>query len=299
MNVSMMRIHLYIIGLVAAIAFGFGCAEQSVIDLELTIPSPRILVQDAWQNIQPSWHPDGARVVFVAQSATGKPRGSWLRTVEINDRKVTTLFQDTTFAYFPKYSGDGKELVFVSGRSGSFDVWIQHLTDGSTVHLSHEPGSETFPCWSPDDGTIAYITQGRIAFTDRNGANVSYAANLPSSAWSLCWGEDAGTVIFSCFRDGFEQIYSYDRQEQQVRELSEEPLEGNWPAAPRKSQQAIGAYFVFQSGGGILLYKFTSQSVTEVVASGLMPAWSPDGLDLVYTSGGKLVQETLLVMMDE
>jgi len=295
----MMRIRPHIIGLLSAMAFGLGCSEQSVIDLERTIPSPRILVQDGWQNIQPSWHPDGTRLVYVAQSATGKPRGSSVRTVEIENRQVTTLFQDTTFAYFPQYSGDGQDLLFVSGRSGSFDVWLQHLANGVTVHLSHEPGSESFPCWSPDNRTIAYITQGRIAFADRDGANVSYAANQPSSAWSLCWGGDAATVIFSSFHDGFEQIFLYDRLEQQVRDLSDEPLEGNWPAAPRHPQQEIGAYFVFQSNGGIFLYKLAGQSVTEVVASGLMPAWSPDGLDLVYSSGGKLVQETILVMMNE
>ena len=75
----------------------------------------------------------------------------------------------------PKLSPDGREIIFVSARGASCDVYradadgssVTQLTDGP-AYVNHE-----FPCWSPDGARIL---------------------------WTACWA--GGQAIYVMNRDG-------------------------------------------------------------------------------------------------
>ncbi len=306
----MVKIKHYCYIVISLAAFLSGCSEQSVVDFERTIPSPIVLVQDGLQNLQPSWHPDGKQIVYVAQLTSGS-RGTQIRMVDIASRERRTLFVDSTGAFFPRISPDGKRLLFISSRSGSADVWSYHFIDATFQRLTHLPGNESFPCWSPDGGKIAFLSQGRIAFTDTLGSMPTFAENVPFAAFSLCWSEERGSVIFSAFRDDVirDQLLRYRIEDQQVEDVLADGLFGNWPACTQHRKNLLGAFIAFQDfadpggssilGGGISLCRLSTGSITRIVASGFSPAWSLDGLQLAYASNGKIMLETIWVMMDE
>lgn len=276
-----------------------ACSDQSVVDFELTIPAPTVLVKDEWQNIQPSWHPDGEQVVYVAQSTKSTVRGSHICSVSIESREKQVLFSDSTFAYMPRFSPDGNRLLFISHRSGSADIWLYDLGDTSFFRISREPGNETFPLWSPDGKRIAFLTQGRIAFTNTTGAAPVFAQNIPYAVWTMAWSDDSGSLVFSAFQGGIEQLFRYHVEEQRVDEIAEWPIYGNWPACAHHTRNHLGSYIAYQTLGGIWLFKLYTEVETLIVESGLSPAWSPDGLQLVYTNGNNIMLESIWVMMDE
>ena len=62
----------------------------------------------------------------------------------------------------PKFSPDGKWIVFVSDREGSENLWIMHPDGSGVKQVSKDPNSDfTSPSWAPDGN---YIFVSKAAF---------------------------------------------------------------------------------------------------------------------------------------
>lgn len=64
------------------------------------------------------------------------------------------LTNDKFFDRYPRWSPDGKQIAFVSDRSGVYEIWTIDA-DGTNlrqVTFGGLPGT-SFPLWSPDGGT--------------------------------------------------------------------------------------------------------------------------------------------------
>lgn len=98
--------------------------------------------------------PDGKRVVYSAagylyqnELRDGQPVGEARRLTQQTDR----------FEYFPSFSRDGRELVYVSWNDGEqARVRRLDLASGRETVITPEPGKYLYPVFSPDGKTIAY-----------------------------------------------------------------------------------------------------------------------------------------------
>ncbi len=120
-----------------------------------------------------SWAPDSRFFVFVGQGMN--------LYLGCADMERTFLLTDSSEADGePKWSPDGKYIVFVSGRTGNGDIYLIRIEDlleelsddfslnlaiGARKHLFHlTPGSEGLdygPNWSPDSKAIVYHSYSR------------------------------------------------------------------------------------------------------------------------------------------
>jgi serine/threonine protein kinase len=66
------------------------------------------------------------------------------------------LTRDLAADHMPSMSADGKELVFVSWRSGNADIWIKNLESGKEKPLTESPAQEISPKISPDGSLVSY-----------------------------------------------------------------------------------------------------------------------------------------------
>ena len=99
--------------------------------------------------------PDGARVVYSAlghlyvkdlraEGAAGEPR------------RLTT--QTSHFEFFPSYSRDGRELVYVSWHDQQLgSVRKLDLASGRDTLVTPQPGKYLWPRLSPDGRSVAYV----------------------------------------------------------------------------------------------------------------------------------------------
>ena len=111
---------------------------------------------------------------------------------------------------WPIFSPDG-HIVFVSARSGNYDVYIINV-DGTTVQsLISTPEDENFPCFSPDGTMVAYLSRGEkgvkicVMKSDQSRREFlvippNYITDkyvMPNLAGYPVWSPDGHSIVFT------------------------------------------------------------------------------------------------------
>ena len=103
-----------------------------------------------WMSLDVS--PDGQTIVFDLLGD--------LYTLPITGGKATRLTSGIAYDVQPRFSPDGKRVVFISDRSGDDNVWIMSLDGRDTLQLSKGIDNEYMsPEWTPD-GNYVVVSKG-------------------------------------------------------------------------------------------------------------------------------------------
>ena len=106
--------------------------------------------EGSWISLDVS--PDGKTIVFDLLGD--------LYTLPIEGGKATPLTQGMAFDAQPRFSPDGKRIVFTSDRGGGENVWILSLDLKDTIQVTKGKGNVYHsPEWTPD-GKYVVVTKG-------------------------------------------------------------------------------------------------------------------------------------------
>ncbi|MDQ2777164.1 MAG: hypothetical protein M3Y57_19930 [Acidobacteriota bacterium] len=136
---------------------------------------------------EPEMSPDGNWIVVRVQDpqedlALIRPDGSDLHRIT-ND-----TFSDRS----PHWSPDGKQIVFLSNRSGRFELWSIHL-DGSGRRQITKNGS-MYSAWSPDGTLVGYPADSKPVALDPPGRALP-DWGLPSIFRPISWSPNRESVV--------------------------------------------------------------------------------------------------------
>ncbi len=204
----------------------------------------------SWLSLDVS--PDGSQLVFDLLGD--------LYTMPIAGGKATRLTSGMGFDAQPRFSPDGKKVVFVSDRSGGENVWIQSLDGKDTTQVTKGNNNMyVSPEWTPDGAYVVSSRGGGLGGAAKlwmynvnggNGLPITTEPTLPATLKLLgaAFGKDPRYMWFAA-------------------------RTGDW------QYNSIGAQYqlhVWDKETGRV-----SQMTTRF-GSGFRPTLSPDGKYLVY-----------------
>jgi Tol biopolymer transport system component len=186
-----------------------------------------------------------------------------LYTLGIGGGTAVPITSGFSFENQPRFSPDGKQIVYVSDRSGADNLWISSVDGSSAKRLTNDLDTMfTSPTWTPDGRYIlvsrlkpkGYGTALEVWMYDVKGG--SGIAVMPSKGTDASPGPIAMGAVAS--PDGRYVYY--------------ETRPGGFPENPRWQI----ARRDLQTG--------EAQTITNDVGGAFRPALSPDGTKLVYAT---------------
>jgi Tol biopolymer transport system component/imidazolonepropionase-like amidohydrolase len=193
----------------------------------------RVLTITEGTNFAVTVGPDGTTVLDLQGALTRLP-GTKLTDGRGDDR-------------LPRFSPDGRQLVFQTFRSGDFDIWKIPAAGGKATAVTAGPDDDREPVWFPDSRHIAFTS-------DRNG-------NLD------IWQQDLATGTRT--------------------PLTTDPADDYWPAVSPDGTRLAFVSDRGGMAGLYIQPLTPARAPAELVASGkagrpVAPAWSPDGHTLAF-----------------
>ncbi|WP_248963607.1 amidohydrolase family protein [Sphaerisporangium perillae] len=253
----------------------------------------------------------GSFPVMGIGSPTMSPDGSTIAFRALNDiylmrigHEPTPLFGDRWWKADPDFSPDGRQLVFVSDRTGTLNVWVRDLATGTDRQLTHLTDSAALSVrWSPNGKEIAYLDQdGALWVLDVATGDIQKVFDATFEPGRPTWSPDGKTIALAAvvpysrrYREGLSKILLVDRATGAGTYVDPAPhrsLQTRGDDGPVWSPDGTMLAFAMESLLWVLPVDRTgrptgpARQVTRELSDA--PAWAGDSATLLYLNGARL-----------
>jgi hypothetical protein len=156
-------------------------------------------------NFEPSWSPDGSKVVFMRQNLTPGEQDLW--SVNANGSGAVNLTESPgAYETGAEFSPDGTKIAYIRGDTNN-DIWVMNANgSGQTALTETDPPTQNVaPTWSPDGTKIAWSVMEAPVAGD-NGLHVMNAngssktqpldESAPIHTDRLSWSPDGTQIAY-------------------------------------------------------------------------------------------------------
>ncbi|MDO1500298.1 amidohydrolase family protein [Winogradskyella maritima] len=258
-----------------------------------------------WMSVDVS--PDGQTIIFDMMGD--------IYSMPITGGTATRITEGMPYDVHPRYSPDGKSIVFISDKSGSDNVWTMDLESKEQTQLTKDTNKYHFSAdWSPD-GDYIVGTRGRrnikpfIIHKDGGAGSDILTENKGRKLIDPAFSADGNHIFFSSRNGAWNynaqlpqyQIMSYDREDGDI-----EMVTSRYGSAFTPTLSSDGKYMVygsrFEEETGLVLrdlqsgdeewlaYPVQRDDQESIASGGVLPAmaFTPDNKNLIVSYGGKL-----------
>ena len=261
--------------------------------------------EGTWTSLDLS--PDGKTIVFDMLGD--------LFTVPVTGGKATPLTRGIAFDSHPRWSPDGKKILFSSDRSGAENIWWIDLEKKDTFQVTKER-DQNFPSatWTPDGDYIVYSKgkmQVQLYLVHKDGGAGTQLISTPAGLKTIdpAVSPDGRYVYFSRRFGPWTynaplpqyQIGVYDRENSKLQTITSRYGSGFTPVLSKDGQWLVyGSRFEDKTGLVIrnlqtgdehwLAYPVQRDDQESIATMGVLPgmAFTPDSKAVIASYGGKI-----------
>ncbi|MEV0347020.1 amidohydrolase family protein [Nonomuraea sp. NPDC050680] len=254
--------------------------------------------------------PGSFPVVGIGSPAVS-PDGSAIAFRALNDiylmRDAGTpepLFRDRWWKSDPDFSPDGRQLAFVTDRTGTLNIWVRDLSTGADRQMTHLTDSAALSVrWSPDGREIAYLDQdGALWVVNVSTGDIQKVFDATFEPGRPTWSPDGKTLALAAvvpysrrYREGLSKILLIDRATGAGAYIDPAPhrsLQTRGDDGPVWSPDGTMLAFAMESLLWVLPVDKTgrptgsARQVTREVSDA--PVWAGGSAGLLYLNEGRL-----------
>ena len=253
--------------------------------------------------------PDGKTIMFDMMGD--------LYTIPMAGGKATRITEGMPYDVHPRYSPDGKHIVFISDKSGSDNTWKMDLATKEQTQLTKDKNKYHVAAdWSPD-GNYIIGTRGRrnikpFLIHKDGGAGAELMADPKAKAMKLidpAFSADGRHIYFSTRRGAWDynaqlpqyQIMAFDREDADIETITSRygsaftptlSQDGKWMVYGSRFEDETGLVLRNLASGEErwLAYPVQRDDQESIAPLGVLPAMSftPDSQFLIASYGGKI-----------
>ncbi len=256
--------------------------------------------------------PDGKTIVFDLMGD--------IYTIPIEGGKATQITKGMAYDVHPRYSPDGKSLVFISDKSGSDNIWTLDLTTKEDKQITKEEKHNFFSAEWTTDGEYIVGGKGRrnikLHIYHKEGGSGSQLFEKPKDIKAIdpAFGANGKLLYFSQRKNSWNynaklpqyQIGTYDMEDGDMAVVTSRygsaftptlSNDGNWLVYGTRFEDETGLVLRNLKSGKErwLAYPVQRDEQESIAPLGVLPAMSftPDNKNLIASYGGKIYSISL------
>jgi Tol biopolymer transport system component len=229
--------------------------------------------------------PSQPKIAFTSQGDI------WL--IAPDGKDLVNLTQTPNFADAePVWSPDGRYIDFTSARDGNSEIYRMDADGKNPVNLTRHPAMDRWPSVSPDGKQLCFRSDREpfgLFVMDADGSNVRHLINFGGRS---SWSPDGKRIAFEG-RATRKDIYVIDVDGKNLTNLTQDGVGNYAPAwSPDGNQIAYGSWRDWAAGEIANVEEIyvmnadgsAKRRLTRAPGLDDLPAWSPDGKQIVFRS---------------
>ena len=189
-------------------------------------------------------HPDGSRITYVHDILQGTDGKLHIHTAKIDGTESRIAIPYVAFEESPRWSPDGKQLLWVSTRNGNQELYKSGPQGESIVRLTNHPDADNQPWWSSDGKEIVFVSYreggARLFKMKSDGSSAkrlipprpgqgSPVSGMGSESWPV-WAPKGDRIAFSCLVEGQSEIFTVKSDGTDLRRITDHAAQDTFPA---------------------------------------------------------------------
>ena len=240
------------------------------------------------------WHPNGQELAYIVYRGALGRDGIYIGVLRylpglpVMQQELIPISEGSDH-YGGQWSPDGERFLYISNRTGNYDIWVANHDGSGAIQLTNDPADDLYPTWSPDGTQIAFLSprSGEIAIWIMNsdGSDPQQITAGGNGDWGTSWSPDGNKIVFGSIRTSAENM-SKHAQIGSMNPISKEALLAEAALLKGFFQKVLLAGIPSENLWVVDLKTraLTQLTLTKDQESHWHPVWSPDGKTIVFVS---------------